>query len=71
MAIAFVPVSKNGYDVYRAHARIGQVCKFKSGNVTFKGSSINELEQIIAKMKELQGDREMSEWNEIKSIQTI
>ena len=56
MAIAFVPVSKNGYyDVYNAHIKLGQVCKFKSGDVTFKGISINELEQIIAKMKELQG----------------
>ena len=57
MAIAFVPVSKNGFDVYSAHARIGQVCKFKSGNVTFKGISINELEQILTKMKELQEER--------------
>lgn len=55
MAIAFVPVSKNGYyGVYNAHIKLGQVCKFKSGNVTFKRISINELEQILAKMKELQ-----------------
>lgn len=58
MAIAFVPVSKNGYyDVYSAHIKLGQVCKFKSGDVTFKGISINELEQILTKMKQLQEER--------------
>lgn len=55
MAIAFVPVSIKGYyDVYSDHIKLGQVCKLKSGNVTFKGISIKEIEQILAKMKELQ-----------------
>ncbi len=55
MAIAFVPVSIKGcYDVYSFNIKLGQVCKFKSGNVTFRGISTNELEQILAKMQELQ-----------------
>ncbi len=56
MAIAFVPVSIKGYyDVYSFNIKLGQVCKLKSGNVTFRGISTNELEQILSKMKELQG----------------
>ena len=57
MAIAFVPCSiKDYYDVYSGHIKLGQVCKFKSGKVTFKGISIDELEQILSKMKELQDE---------------
>ena len=57
MAIDILPCGIEGYyHVYDNGAKVGQICKYLSGDVFFNGISPDDLEQILSKMKELQSE---------------
>ena len=58
MMIDVIPIKIKGYfNVYDDGINIGRICKFSSGVVTFEGIDTIKLEQILTKMKELQGEK--------------
>lgn len=65
MAIEFREINKNvvnvlftrhtlGYGTLKTDG--GMINRFPDGSVTWKGRTIAEMEQILSKMKELQGE---------------
>ena len=59
MAIEFKECSINGcYYVLYKGIKVGQICKYLSGEVLFSGFDITQIEQILTKMKELQNGKD-------------
>lgn len=58
MIIQFKETSIPGYyNVYINQTKVGQICKYISGEVLFNGFTIEDTENILAKMKELRNEK--------------